>query len=287
MGKLTYRCLQASDLNQMFHTFNEAFSDYLIPLQLSKDHFNRKFVSKLNISYPFSAGAFAGQKMVGFILTSVNQYEGLSTAYNGGTGVIPSYRGRGITRNLYRFLKPLFRVNDVKQCVLEVLVNNEKAIQVYQKVGFDKTKYFKCFKVSKENFPQRKTNKEVKIIKTSKPDWKDQIKFMDYIPSYLDTAAMVKKNIKNETVIEARLKDKLIGYAIYQPEIGRISHVAVERSSRKQGAGYCLIHHMIENSETKQLSLINLNSEAVDLNNYLLSLGFNNEINQYEMRMLL
>ena len=114
----TIRQLHLKDLPEMYKAFKTAFQDYPIPFDLSEEHFRKKFINKLNISLNLSAGAFAKNVLNGFVFTSICNYNNLLTAYNGGTGVVPIFRGNGLTADLYSFLIPMFRSKDISMCIL-------------------------------------------------------------------------------------------------------------------------------------------------------------------------
>jgi ribosomal protein S18 acetylase RimI-like enzyme len=271
----------------MYAAFKNAFLNYFVPFELSEEHFRKKFVEKLSINFGLSAGAFYGQRLVGFVFTSVNRYEGLLTAYNGGTGVIPKYRGNDITEQLYNYLIPKFRNENIKQCILEVLVENKAAIKVYQNCGFSISRNFKCYKLNPAISVSDKVNIEVRIQRVPSPDWKIYTKFFDYIPCYLDSRHMIENNLSNEVIVEATLGDMTLGYAIFQPDSGRISQIAVNQDHRKEGIGSMLLRYIYENSFNKLLTMINVLEEAETIQHFLTKSGFENELNQYEMRLLL
>ena len=283
VAEVDIRYLRSTDLQSMFTGFKEAFSDYPAPFDMDMDSFVKKFVDKLKINFELSGGAFSGDDLVGFIFTSVNEYEGLLTAYNGGTGVIPDFRGRQLTKKIYDFLIPIFQVRDIRQCVLEVLTDNEVAIRVYSDIGFVRTKLFRCFRLHPVKYSTPKINYGISILQVDEPDWKTYTKFFSYTPSYLDTISMINSNLKNEKVIEVRLGEETVGYAIYQPPLGRISHIAVAPNHRGKGIGTHLIHSIYEDSRNKYLTLINMIDSARETRVFFEKLGFENNLNQHEM----
>ena len=278
---LDIRFLKKQDLDEMYSAFLQAFSNYSVPFNLNKVEFKKKFVEKLNINFRLSVGAFFMDQMVGFIFTSISKYEGKKSAYNGGTGVVPEFRGQKITSRLYDLLIPELKACLVKQCVLEVLTDNKRAIQTYEAIGFKKAKFYHCFRMMIPSVSNANRNIEIHLQK--KPDWKSYLKFFDHLPSFLDTESMINQNMANEKIIEARIEGKLVGYAIYQPGPGRISHIAVDREHRRTGIGTTLINYIYNNSKNKSLILINVNKEANGVKNFFSKLGFENQLDQYEM----
>ncbi|MEL7002153.1 MAG: GNAT family N-acetyltransferase, partial [Bacteroidota bacterium] len=223
--RFTVRNLKAGELTDMYLTFLDAFSDYPVSFQLSKEHFVRKFVQKLNIDFPLSSGVYDySGALEAFIFTSVNFYQGKRTAYNGGTGVRPRKRGNRLTQAMYEFLIPKFKREGIYQCVLEVLTQNSTAIKAYEGIGFERTQVFKCFTLRSEHLNSGNYPKvALELFNVNQPDFNTYEKFSDYSPSFLDSSNLLRHNLANEIVVEARHDGTCVGYAVFQPSIGRIS----------------------------------------------------------------
>ena len=283
----TIRSFRPADLTDMYLVFSDSFSDYPVPFKLSKEQFVRKFVQKLKIDFTLSLGAFHGDAVTGFIFSTVNYYEQKLTAYNGGTGVRPRHRGKGIVKALYDHMLPLLARREVKQCVLEVLTTNVRAIKAYENIGFVKSKYLKCYKLESEFLLGRTPNIPVEFIKSLEPDWYQYEKFYDYYPSFLDSRLMINENLANEEIIEVRTDRRLIGCAIYQPALGRISQIAIDPKFRGMGVGHSLVHYIYNHSQQKALTMININENAQDTVSFFEALGFDNQLDQFEMVLTL
>jgi hypothetical protein len=118
---LQFKVLCPSDFAQMYRTFIEAFSSYPIRMDLTKDAFRDRMIGKVNISYDHSVGVFHSEKLIGFIFNSINEYEGIKTAYNGGTDVLEDYWGQNLTKKMYDHVLPILKRDQVKRCILEVI----------------------------------------------------------------------------------------------------------------------------------------------------------------------
>lgn len=264
--------------------FNQAFSDYDIPMYLSKSAFERKIIRKTNIKFQQSVGSYLDNRLVGFIFNTIDEYEGKKSAYNGGTGVIPEYRGNQLTFRMYEHLVPKFKDSGIQQCVLEVISTNKPAIRAYEKIGFKKSKYFHCLKMSRESsFLQKLGRCPYKIFKTDKPDWKKFEGFCDFPTSFLDTLPVLRKNQNHETILEARQDNDLIGFLIFNGSMGRIEHLGVNPEYRGSHVGSYLVKKAHTLCRKKPIYMLNINERYYDLLNFFLRLGFKNELDQFEL----
>lgn len=289
MGQLIFRNLTPQDVPAMHKAFLTSFSDYQLSFEVNQKEFIQKFIEKLDINFQCSVAAYDNDLMVGFIFTNIGEYEGKLTAYNGGTGVLPLYRGQGLVARLYQTVFPWLKSKNVEQCLLEVLTSNKAAINAYYKVGFKKSRYFKCFSISeKPNYKQLKIN-HMEIIhmntdNISTPDWLLFDCFSDFNTSYLDNINLLRKNLHNEQVITSRIHEKIVGYAIYQRN-GRISRLGVDKKYRRQGIGSTLIEFIYKNTTQNVLTVVNIADHAKPLIHFFKKSGFINKVNQYELKL--
>jgi len=283
MNDIFIRTLNQEDIQQMSNAFNAAFEDYPIKLQFSLEDFRKKFIDKLNIDFNLSCGAFSGDRLVAFIFHSLENYEGKKTAYNGGTGVVQDFRGSQLTLKLYDFIIPLLMDKLVEQCILEVMDTNYRAVKVYQSVGFRQSKIFRCYKLESLKCELPK-NEDILFKKTNYLELETLCNFDDVASSFLDLPVLLKKNLKNEEKVIAIKEDQIIGYAIFQLN-GRISRLSVHQAYRKNKTGTGLIGFIYKYLKERPLTVMNVNENAVGLNSFLSSVGFKNELNQFEFRL--
>lgn len=280
---LTYRTLKREDLGQMHRSFLEAFSDYQVDMKMSREAFDDRMLSKLNIDFDISPGVFSGDKLVGFIFQSAYDYESNPCAYNGGTGVIPGHKGQGLTSRMYDFVLPAMKQKGIHKCVLEVLVDNQAAIRAYSKSGFEQTKIFQCLMLKKESL--RKTNKTLKGIREVQDfSIAEYVMLGECQAGMLDQLSQIKHHLTKETVLEYRIDGLLLAYVIFQPSNGRITQLAVRRDHRKNGIGSALVHQVQKLSDSKKLSILNIDKKEAGVINFFRQLGFTQDLQQYEMQ---
>ncbi len=284
MDNLLIRNPVPADLPEMYKSFLVAFSDYRLPFRLTEVAFYKKFVEKLSIDFNLSCIALDQQKIVAFIFTSLACYDGKRTAYNGGTGVIPTFRGRQLTARLYDAILPQLRKQHVEQCVLEVLTTNLHAIRAYEKIGFEKSRYFNCFKLLSAPKRGKTSIPGINISECLDPDWNLFNACDDDNTSFLDSQSLLKKNLKNEVVVTAVYNGKTIAYVIYQKN-GRFSRIGVNPDFRGKGVGSALVNFVFRDCDNKELTVINVNRENGGMVRFFTNLGFINQVDQYELKL--
>lgn len=123
----------------------EAFKDYFVKMP-SDVEFWRKRYQAARVDYELCFGAFDKGKLAAIIINGIDVHQGKKTAFNTGTGVIETYRGQKLVDQLYAHAFPFFRENGIQKCLLEVIEQNHRAIRVYERIGFQKDRFLRCFK---------------------------------------------------------------------------------------------------------------------------------------------
>ena len=259
--------------------FNEAFSDYFIKLQLTEATMAAKMKSE-NILLPYSYGAFENNRLVGFILHGYDVLTGVKTVYNAGTGVIPAFRGRGITQAIYQYCIPFLKREGISHHVLEVIDHNHVAIKIYKQTGFKKTRTFGVYKSD----TSIAINKAIAVKEVEEINAEVQ-EFVSVKPSWQNSLNSIKRDLKTHRVIGAFCEGKLVGYAAYVPASGRVRQAAVHPAHRRKGIGRALFQHMLDSSESSELMVTNIDEAYTPAILFLKALGFNRFLGLYEMKM--
>lgn len=268
------KTLEGISTSEIANAFNEAFSDYLVPISLSADDLQTKMTAE-NTKPEFSAGAFSNGKLVGFILIGIDN----ETAYNGGTGVIPAFRGQNLTRRMYDFLFPVLAENGITNHLLEVITENEKAIPVYEKIGFEKARILICYKG--KVLPKNSSSVAIKPIA-----FEDFSRFWDFKPTYQNATEAITRTANHHQTLGAFADEKLIGYITFIENAGRVKQFAVSTEYRKNGIGRQLFLAAQEIIGDKFISVTNVeNSDKSNI--FLRKIGLEITVQQHEMTLYL
>jgi len=131
-------------LEKIIECFLSAFENYYVKMPVDPSYYKKRWKAA-KVDFNLSYGFFENDELVAFIIHAVDQRGGILTAYNTGTGVIPSHRGKGLVNIIYDYaLKDLSQKGIVKS-TLEVITKNDVAVHCYKKVGFEIVKNYRCF----------------------------------------------------------------------------------------------------------------------------------------------
>jgi GNAT superfamily N-acetyltransferase len=280
-----FKNLQAFPLHTLAETFNLAFSDYVIPMHFTEVQLIEK-LTRDGINLEHSVGAFEGDKLVGFILQGLGLWEGLLTAYNGGTGVIPAYRGQKLTQQLYTYSLPQLKAAGVKQCLLEVVTRNKVAFKTYGNIGFKIARTFQSFKGELKTGATVAQPVGFHYREITGLDWQVAESFWDYKPSWGYNWAAIQRTREFTRLIGVYQKEQLIGYGAIHENTNRVAQFAIAPAFRNKGLGLHLFRKLAI-GKTTPISVINVDERSEITLNFLEDIGLNQFLSQYEMVLAL
>ena len=206
---ITYRLLTSATFNSLHDCFLTAFSDYEVDMRMSREQFRQR-LTRDGISLEMSAAAFEGERMIGFCINGLGQWQEKMTAYDGGAAIIPEYRGRGVAKELFAFLIPRLREAGVVQYLLEVLTSNVPAATLYRKLGFVETRRLAVFRSDK----RIQAANDVGIRRVEQPDWQLFQTFWDGYPSWQNSTAAVERVAADRVIAGAYVNDECVGNCV-------------------------------------------------------------------------
>ncbi len=278
----SYDTLENITIETLHRTFLNAFSDYQVKMDLPILKFQymlqrRGYVAKASI------GAFNDETLVGFVLNGVRNWDGKLTAYDTGTGVIETYRKQGITSNMLLNVRQLFKEMGVEQYLLEVIQSNTSALQLYKKQGFKILRDFECFHLDKNKYNPITTYKVEHVNTINSNDWRELTEFWDFVPSWQNSIDSI--NVVPDAFIYSivRLDDNIVGYGVIDKKTGDIPQIAVNKNYRRKGIARSIFADLIKNTESYNINVINVDGESRSMKDFLLKLGFECGVSQYEM----
>ena len=278
---MEFKTLANNSVEELLSVFNLSFSDYIVPFHLTKEVLITK-ISSEKIDFNISAGAFEDDQLVGFILQAEKEEAGQKIIYNGGTGVIPESRGKGLVRKMYDFIIPLLKERNADILLLEVIEGNQAAIRAYENLGFTIVRKLNCFN---GNINSEKGNTTVTIKELTAFQWDKFVSFWDIEPSWQGSVFILEDMLKDCVMLGAFRDEILVGYIIYNPASRKIYQIAVDKNYRNQGIGTRLFDGIKEINNGQTIAFNNVHDTSENTYTFLeKTIGLNNWLSQFEMK---
>lgn len=274
------KTLGGIDKKDILNVFNKSFSDYFIPFQLSEEQLTSKMLAD-KTELDLSVGVFENKNLIAFILHGFDKIDNKKVIYNGGTGVIPEKRGSGLTKQMYHFILPILKENRIDRLQLEVITENIPAINSYKKSGYKIERELCCYK---GEINILNINDRLEIKKLSNYDWDLMESFWDIYPTWQNSKNVINELKNNNISLGAYLENQLVGYVIYNPSNNRIQQIAVSKNFRQKKIASTIFREIIE-TYTNSLSIINVDKSSKCINTFLEKIGFENTLEQLEMKL--
>ncbi|SDJ55230.1 GNAT family N-acetyltransferase [Chryseobacterium jejuense] len=274
---MEFKTLANVELDDLLAVFNLSFSDYIVPFHLTKEILAAKIIAE-KLDMNISVGAFEEGKLVSFILQSEKLENGQKIIYNGGTGVVPESRGKGLVRKMYDFIIPALKERGADVLLLEVIEGNTAAIRAYENLGFSIVRKLLCFK---GNINSGAENATITIKEMENFQWDNLLSFWDIEPSWQGSVYVLNPMPENYQALGAYSDENLVGYIIYNPGARRVLQIAVHKDYRKQGIGSGLFTAI---ADGQPVAINNVDDTSKETDKFLdKKIGLQNWLSQFEM----
>jgi ribosomal protein S18 acetylase RimI-like enzyme len=277
---MEFNTLKGIETKDILHVFNESFSDYFIPFQLTEEQLDSKMLAdKVNLN--LSVGVFENGNLIAFILHGFDKINSEKIIYNAGTGVIPKKRGSGFTKQMYHFILPVLKEKGINKLFLEVIAENIQAVKSYEKSGYKIERELLCYKgeISISNI-----NNNLEINKLQDYNWNLMQSFWDISPTWQNSNNVVNELRNTNISLGAYIKNQLVGYIIYNPNNKRLQQIAINKNFRQRKIASTLMWKLIE-EYGNTFSIINVDKSSKSVNTFLTKIGFEKNLEQLEMKL--
>lgn len=272
--------LERIDLEQLVAAINLAFSDYIVPLQLTLEQLQAK-IKMEDIDLGLSIGVYEGKELRGFMLHALRRDgKGAPIAYNAATGVMPEYRGRGMVGKMYGALLPEMEKLGVAKMVLEVIEGNRSGIRAYEKMGYRALRKLDCFQGKVRSV---KTNADIVVKELPAFEWGTFASFWDIKPSWQNAIPSLENGRDLCRIAAAFLEGSCVGYIIFNPLSRKVNQVAVAAEHRHKGIGSALFAYLNEAVGQEEIYFNNVESSSVGTIGFLKGIGLSHNVSQFEM----
>jgi ribosomal protein S18 acetylase RimI-like enzyme len=268
--RVELRPLTDEDFDSVYTAFLEAFSDYYVKMNPTREQF-AEMLTRRGYFPAASAGTFDGNRLVAFTLNGV---EGPG-AYDTGTGVVPSHRRHGLGRAVMERSYSLLREQQCTHYLLEVLEANVSAIALYRSGRFSESRRLQCWSFEST---ERQPANHLSSLEAKALDWKKCQTWWNVKPSWQNSTGSICRAREQFVVI-----GETDGYAILFPASGDLPQLAVNPGCRRQGIGTRLLRTAAVVAN-KPLRIMNVDDGDETVNRFLEAVGARRTLRQIEMQ---
>lgn len=258
---------------------NAAFSDYVIPLNLSVGQFE-EFQQQRGFSAEQSFVALADDGIAAFWFSGVPMAAYGNRAYTLSVGTHPGHRRNGLSRRLLGAVLETQRDLGAAGLQLEVITDNRQAITAYEAFGFRRQRRLGVLKLDALPAPGVVTHAARPIGLDDLPDLEDD--YFDTMPSPQNGRAALKA-LNSAVHLVAVVRDgELSGWGAAYPD-GAIAQIGVRKPDRRQGVGSAILHALWQAVGRKELTFVNVDTDATGVHAFLRKAGAREVLQQDEM----
>ncbi|SDE93294.1 Acetyltransferase (GNAT) family protein [Fontibacillus panacisegetis] len=161
---ITLKPLNELPVEAVSELWNQAFEGYFANVSMPLDRFIARTVNE-GLSLEHSFACYADHEVAGIVLNGFRDSNGQKIAWNGGTAVMPSFRGKGIGKVMMAKNIEYYTEQGLDIAYLEAISKNQHAIHVYEKVGYkiiDRLLLLSCDQLNRGNYPSTNQYQVVK-----------------------------------------------------------------------------------------------------------------------------
>lgn len=285
---ITFKRVSSLSFEEAAQLFNEGFKHYFTEITLTVDALVKKIANE-GLSPEHSVVAYDQSTPIGFVLNGFRTINGQKVSWNGGTGIIPEYRGKGVGKELIKACYDIYKEEGVDLCLLEAISENKRAIKLYENMGYSVFEELTIL-VNNQALPngafscdnkyewQHAIPQDVQCLSFHNPmtAWQTQA------PSVKDGEAVIVKE-NGETV----------GYAVYKRAVnheGKVEAITLLQCEAKPGyekakdAIYFMLHTVFGPADLVcRRSTMNFSKNNQPVYEALLKAGFTTMIEQVHM----
>lgn len=271
------RSPDAEMFGQLHNAVNDAFSDYVVPTQLSFEQFST-MIRQRSLELQASSVAIINAEVAAFWLIGLRG----TKSYLISSGTRPKHRRQGLSTRIGRHSFELLRSRGVKDISAEVISTNEAAIALYDDLGFETQRKLQCYKV-----PAHRGNGRCHhAVETSQ--WADvrsaADRLLSFRPSWQNDLASLDALGADTICLSVKIDGRVVGYLTLLSTT--ICQLAVDPDHRRRGIASDLLRAASRQTGT-DLHFLNIDADDTGMRKFLSRHDAEETIAQFEIARLL
>ncbi|MFJ8099679.1 GNAT family N-acetyltransferase [Lysinibacillus sp. NPDC096212] len=268
-------------LEETLKTWNKGFEGYFVQIEMNEEMFLNRLVGE-GLSPELSIVAFDHNNPVGIVLNGFRQINGKKTSWNGGTGISPDYRGKGVSRVLMEETIAIYEREKVEVATLEAIKENKVAIALYEKYGYTITN--QLLFLSGE-YEAKVEGQAVIHVETIRPE---QLPYLSFYQEDVPWQCSWQSNKQGEAKVFYNENNEALGYMLYKivwDQDGAINHIVLYQLELLENGNVEHIPHFIASITNHKVNLATVNFLASNpAASYLMENGLEVKTEQVQMK---
>lgn len=277
---IQYKKCSEVNIDLVYEAFRNGFSDYIIKMEVSKENFIERFFGPEGNKLEHSHVALDENKPVGVILGGIKDYESIKTMRCGTLAIHPDFRGTGVSNKLFELHKAEAIKNGCQQLFLEVIVGNDRAIQFYNKLGYEKIYDLSYYNLKDFSKLRSKSMENIEIKQIKFHEFQIEVqKWLNFHMNWQNDLDYMKKT--ENVYYGAYINNDLKG-CICVNKTGKINFLFVDKECRGIGMATSLLQIVSKELQLASLSIGFPNNGLLE--GFVKKCGFEKSpLAQYEM----
>lgn len=278
-------------LEEALTAWNKGFEGYIVPIKMDIQAFVNRIASE-GLSPEKSIVVFMHGEPCGIIMNGFREINGRKIAWNGGTGIAPQYRGKGLSAAMMSEVLSIYKAENAHTAVLEAIEENERAIKLYKKAGYAITDQLLYLN-------KKLTHKEIDSLTESrlaiKKIYPEQLQSLSFYDSDAAWQCQWQSAKQGEAAVLKSEAGKEEGYILYKRVLeagGRTERIIIYQLNFTDGSAYeamtesILGHLFLDQDDSIDFTAVNI-SVSNPASKALLKMGFEKKIGQVMMKKTL
>lgn len=279
---ITVKRLTSCKIEEAITAWNRGFEGYFVQMEMTPEMFFSRLVNE-GLSLNHSLVGFDVDEPIAIVLNGIRIIDGKKTVWNGGTGVAPEYRGKGVSSLLMEETLKVYTEVGIEVATLEAIKNNEKAIRLYQKAGYEITDML----VYLIGTPEIKPHAGIISSQTIRPE---QLAKLPIYKENVPWQCQWQSSKTGEAKVYYDGKKERIGYALYKRlwnEKGELEKVFLYQFQLRKEISKKLVDSIFADIADNEMTPVNFMTINASMQNpttqYLLENGFTISTEQVQM----
>jgi GNAT superfamily N-acetyltransferase len=289
MNQLELKPMHTCSFETALEVWNEGFKGYFVDMTLTLDRLLDRLTAS-RVSPEHSLIAMDGDTPVGFLFNAIQVIGNKKFAWNGGTGVVPAYRGKGVGKELMKATMGIYEANNVAVASLEAISSNHSAINLYKRFGYEAIEELSYLQTTTPRLIEAGTTR-YEVVNVH-PSAVGHLEFYrELSPWQCQWQSLALRG--GEAIVVLERDNTPIGYALFEKrfdEKGNLTRIALfqcevasGRSDEKEISELMLRRVFVEEEVKYQRTTVNFPKSNVVVIDLLKDAGFTTFIEQLHM----